>query len=180
MTVLIADNDRAVSGLLTDVLKQSGLQLLHAYDGDVARSLARDDRVRVLVCDLDMPGASGLEVLESLRDLREPPRSIVISGYLDTAIEARLRAMPYVQEVLRKPFDLLVFAALVRRLVAMGERSCAAGEAAASQTHGGLSLGLPREVPSSAQKEAQNEAQDDALDDRRKDGPGGRGIAVEH
>lgn len=143
MTVLIADNDRAVSALLTDVLKQSGLQMMHAYDGDEASSLARDQRVRVLVCDLDMPGASGLEVLESLRDLADPPRSIVISGYLDSAIEARLRTMPFVQEVLRKPFDLLVFAALVRRLVAQGEKSSAAAESAATEEQGGLRKALP-------------------------------------
>ena len=116
MTVLIADNDRAVSGLLTEILQQSGLHVTNSYDGNDARNLARDAAVRVLVCDLDMPGASGLEVLESLRDLPEPPKSVVISGYLDPAIEARLRALPFVHEVMRKPFDLLVFAAVVRRL----------------------------------------------------------------
>ena len=67
MTVLIADNDRAVSGLLTEVLAQSGLETSNAYDGDEACRMAREEAVGVLVCDLDMPGASGLEVLESLR-----------------------------------------------------------------------------------------------------------------
>lgn len=172
MTVLIADNDRAVSGLLTDVLKQSGLQMMHAYDGDEASSLARDQRVRVLVCDLDMPGASGLEVLESLRDLADPPRSIVISGYLDSGIEARLRTMPFVQEVLRKPFDLLVFAALVRRLVAQGEESSPAAESAATEEQGGLRKALPRENRS--------DSRSDSRSDYRKDGPGDRGIAVEY
>ena len=116
MTVLIADNDRAVSGLLSEVLQQSGLHPTHAYDGHEARQLARDVAIRVLVCDLDMPGASGLEVLESLADLPDPPKALVISGYLDARIEARLRELPFVHDILRKPFDLLVFAAVVRRL----------------------------------------------------------------
>ena len=59
MSVLIADNDRAVSGLLTEVLAQSGLRAGHAYDGDEARRLAREPGLRVLVCDLDMPGPRG-------------------------------------------------------------------------------------------------------------------------
>lgn len=130
MTVLIADNDRAVSGLLTEVLAQTGLNTRNAYDGDEASRMARHDEVRVLVCDLDMPGASGLEVLESLRDLPNPPKSVVISGYLDGSIEQRLRALPFVQEVMRKPFDLLVFAAIVRRLASDEPKSSGGSQAA--------------------------------------------------
>jgi DNA-binding response OmpR family regulator len=130
MTVLIADNDRAVSGLLSEVLQRSGLHPIHAYDGYEARQMAREDSVRVLVCDLDMPGASGLEVLESLSDLPSPPKVVVISGYLDSAIEARLRALPFVKDVMRKPFDLLVFAAAVRRLAGLEANSSGSGPVA--------------------------------------------------
>lgn len=130
MTVLIADNDRAVSGLLTEVLAQTGLATCNAYDGEEASRMARDEAVRVLVCDLDMPGASGLEVLESLQDLPKPPKSVVISGYLDSAIEQRLRALPFVQEVLRKPFDLLVFAGVIRRLAQDEPTSTGGGQVA--------------------------------------------------
>jgi len=176
MTVLIADNDRAVSGLLTDVLKQSGLQMMHAYDGDEASRLGRDDRVRVLVCDLDMPGASGLEVLESLRDLPEPPLSIVISGYLDNTIEARLRALPFVREVLRKPFDLLVFAAVVRRLAAVAETAAASPERGTSQGQGtSPEQGARPEQVARPENTAQSDPQDG-----RAEGPGGDYIAVEH
>ncbi|MCK5941611.1 MAG: response regulator [Planctomycetes bacterium] len=127
MSVLIADNDRAVSGLLTEVLHQSGLRPSHAYDGHEARRMAHEPGLGVLVCDLDMPGATGLEVLESLRELADPPRVMVISGYLDAGIEEQLRAMPFVREILRKPFDLLRFAAVVRSLV--GEAQAEAGAA---------------------------------------------------
>jgi len=134
MVVLIADNDQAVSGLLSEVLGQQGVRPRQAFDGDEACRMARDPDVTVLVCDLDMPGASGLEVLESLQDLERPPAAVVVSGYLGAAIEARLRTMDYVHEVLRKPFDLLGFAAVVRRLLA-GARDAAeeagAGEGAA-------------------------------------------------
>lgn len=130
MVVLIADNDQAVSGLLAEVLRQQGVEIRQAFDGDAARRAAREPDVAVLVCDLDMPGASGLEVLASLHDLERPPAAVVVSGYLDAAIEARLRTMEYVHEVMRKPFDLLGFAAVVRRLLA-GARD--PGEEAAAE-----------------------------------------------
>jgi len=127
MSVLIADNDRAVSGLLTEVLGQAGLKPIHAYDGDEARRMAMEPGVEVLICDLDMPGATGLEVLESLRGLDRQPLVVVISGYLDARIEAELRTMSYVKEVLRKPFDLLAFSAVVRRLLALAQQADAGG-----------------------------------------------------
>jgi len=120
--VLIADNDTAVSGLLTEVLVRSGLSVRHAFDGEAAREMAREPLVRVLVCDLDMPRLSGIEVLESLATLPVPPQTVVISGYLDAAVQERLQALRYVCHILRKPFDLLEFAGKVRAL-ATGHRA---------------------------------------------------------
>lgn len=126
-TVLIADNDRAVSSLLTDVLVRAGLRVRHAYDGEEARTMAQAGGCKVLVCDLDMPKLSGLEVLEALADSAAPPFALVISGYLDSGVMARLGALPYVRGVLRKPFDLLRFAETVQQLVrGAGERASGA------------------------------------------------------
>ena len=114
--VLIADNDRAVSALLAEVLARVGLAVRSVFDGEAARLQARERGVAVLVCDLDMPRLSGIEVIESLADLAHPPNVVVVSGYLDGAIQRRLRAMSYVRGVLPQPFDWLEFAARVRAL----------------------------------------------------------------
>ena len=113
-TVLIADNDAEVSSLLADVLVRNGLSVQVCFDGEAASAMARSQAFRVLVCDLDMPRASGLEVVESLRGLPEQPAVVVVSGYLEPSVEARLVMLPFVREILRKPFDLLEFA---RRVV---------------------------------------------------------------
>ena len=118
--VLVADNDHAVSGLLRDVLLRTGLTVRQAFDGEVAREQARAPDVKVLVCDLDMPRLSGIEVLESLANLASPPQAVVISGYLDSAVRLRLGALGFVREVLRKPFDLLGFAEKVRAIAVGG------------------------------------------------------------
>jgi len=131
VTVLIADNDRAVSGLLTDILGYAGLTVVHAYDGAEAMGRVREAGVAVVVCDLDMPKVSGVEVVESMADLPCAPQVLVISGFLDGATERRLRALPYVRDVLKKPFDLLAFAARVRALVG-GEAAGPAADASAS------------------------------------------------
>jgi CheY-like chemotaxis protein len=116
--VLIADNDNAVCSLLVEILVRRGLDVGQVADGEAALMAVRDPSVRVLVCDLDMPRASGLEVLAGLGDRPSAPAAIVISGYLDAALYERLSAIPAVRTILRKPFDLLAFADQVCQLVA--------------------------------------------------------------
>ncbi len=128
--VLIADNDVAVSALLAEILVRAGLTVQQAFDGEAARAQVRDPAVRVLVCDLDMPRASGLDVLESMGDLPRAPATVVISGYVDGAIADRLARLAHVRDVLRKPFDLLAFAARVRELAGGAPGGGAAGPSA--------------------------------------------------
>ncbi len=123
--VLLADNDGAVSALLAEVLTRAGLVVEHAYDGEQAKAKVRAPGWGVLVCDLDMPRASGIEVLESMRDLPVVPPAIVISGYLDESISRRLGRLPWVRDVLKKPFDLMEFVRRVQELVASGAPAAA-------------------------------------------------------
>lgn len=117
--VLIADNDCSVSSLLAEVLQRRGVEVRQVFDGEAARDLVQTLAVRVLVCDLDMPRLSGLELLEGLPQDPRSPRVVVVSGYLDSVILERLRRLPNVLEVLRKPFDLLDFAERVVELLAV-------------------------------------------------------------
>lgn len=119
-TVLIADNDSDVSELLRDVLQRRGLHVDRCFDGEAANAMVRELGVQVLVCDLDMPRASGMEVVEGLAGMAQPPAVVVISGFMDASTENRLRALPFVREVLRKPFDVLLFAQRVESLMKAG------------------------------------------------------------
>ncbi|MFN8827169.1 MAG: response regulator, partial [Planctomycetota bacterium] len=92
---MIADNDTEVSSLLADVLMRSGMSVQCCFDGEAACALARAPEVRVLVCDLDMPRASGVEVVESLRGLASPPAGLVVAGSRDPAGASRLWAGPF-------------------------------------------------------------------------------------
>lgn len=116
--VLLADNDAAVSSLLAEVLVRAGLAVEQVYDGEAAVYRASAGDIAVLVCDIDMPKISGIEVVEALRELPRPPLTLMISGYIDHAVEERLGRLAFVRAILRKPFDLLAFAEAVRSLAA--------------------------------------------------------------
>lgn len=141
-TVLVADNDTAVRGLLAEVLARVGLSVRQADDGESALAMAGEPGLAGMVCDLDMPRRSGLEVLEELARRGVTLPAVVVSGYLDEAIDERLRRLPAVREVLRKPFDLLGFAARAREHFRAALPAGAAAVPAASLTPGGpLALG---------------------------------------
>lgn len=123
--VLIVDNDPGVQQLLTTVVRRHGLAVTGADDGARARELLLRERFDVMVCDLDMPHVSGNELLSWVAVRPDAPRCVVVSGFLDADTAARLEALPCVRALLRKPFDVLRFAELVRGLAG------AAGEATA-------------------------------------------------
>lgn len=116
-TVLIADNDAGVNGLLQEVLRKRGLRTEAVYDGADALGRLLQGGVSLLVCDLDMPTLAGHELLTHLASIPGAPPAIVVSGYVDEATEAQLRALPVVRGVLAKPFDVFEFAELAVGLV---------------------------------------------------------------
>ncbi len=107
--VLIADNDRAVGGLLRELLSRSGAEVHMVEDGEAAKARLAQGGIDVLVCDLDMPRASGQDVAAWLATQPQQPAMLVVSGYVDEATRAQLAAMPFVRAVLSKPFDLFAF-----------------------------------------------------------------------
>jgi two-component system response regulator CpxR len=67
--ILLADDDRALTGLLADYLRREGFEVDVAHDGDAALALLRQPAQRpdLLILDVMMPGRDGLETLRELR-----------------------------------------------------------------------------------------------------------------
>lgn len=111
---LIADNDAGVRGLLAELARRQGFEVRVAADGLAAQEALAAGDVDLLVCDLDMPRLSGQQLVASLADSLRVPLVVVVSGYVDAAIQASLMAQRGVRVVLRKPFDVMAFAGLLR------------------------------------------------------------------
>ncbi|OGQ93128.1 MAG: hypothetical protein A2284_05595 [Deltaproteobacteria bacterium RIFOXYA12_FULL_61_11] len=105
MTVLVAEDDQEMLELIENVLTEEGYQVLTANNGtDALAALERRD-YDVVVTDLKMPGASGLEVLRRARAsyLRQPVVVMTAFGSIETAVQAMKEgAYSYIT----KPFDL--------------------------------------------------------------------------
>ena len=101
--IVVADDDRAVTQLVSQVLHQAGYLVMPAYTGEEAyRYIKRPDCVG-LVLDLRMPEISGAELLMLMASEGINLPVIVIAGFPDFD-EDELRQFPNVRRFFHKPF----------------------------------------------------------------------------
>ena len=120
-TILLAEDDDSVRGIVTRVLTSHGYRVLEASRADDALALwqshdGANGGIDLLVTDVVMPGTSGRELVHELRAIRPSLPVLFTSGYLDETAEAGddVRITKY----LEKPFATAKLLLAVRQLLA--------------------------------------------------------------
>ena len=102
LTVLLAEDEVLIAETLGDALEDAGFAVIKAPTTDAAMAALEDDP-DVVVTDIRMPGAGGMELLKA-SVASDPDRPVIVmTGFatVDNAVEAmRLGAVNYIQ----KPF----------------------------------------------------------------------------
>ena len=112
-TLLLVDDDAAVVRAIGDYFERLGYEVLRESTGDAGVEAFRRERPDVVILDLNLPDASGLDVLERLR--RENGAVILLTGAGD--IQTAVRAMQLgAENFLTKPVDMNHLAAATARL----------------------------------------------------------------
>jgi two-component system, NtrC family, response regulator HydG len=105
-TILIADDEPAVTTPLEAVLSADGYTVVVVSDGAAALERLIQDDIALVLTDLKMPGLDGMELLEALRSRELLAECIIITGEasVDTAVDAmRFGAYDYIEKPLTKP-----------------------------------------------------------------------------
>lgn len=117
LEVLIVDDEPEIRELLVESFRDHGFETTTASDGRAAiAAIERDpSRYRLIVTDLQMPGADGLTVLRAAKAANPSCYVVIITGYasLDSAIQA-VRHGAY--DYLTKPFSMGQIDVLVQRV----------------------------------------------------------------
>jgi DNA-binding NtrC family response regulator len=112
--LLIVDDDPLVCDSLKEMLLLEGYRVDTAPSGEQALAKLRQERFRVILSDIQMPGISGLELLGELKG-RFPDTPVIFitgHGHIDGAVEAiKLGAYDYIT----KPIDDLRLKLTLRR-----------------------------------------------------------------
>ena len=104
-TILIADDEPAVTTPLEAVLTADGYNVVVVSDGIAALERLSQDDIALVLTDLKMPGLDGMALLEAIRTRELLVECIIITGEasVDTAVEAmRFGAYDYIEKPLTK------------------------------------------------------------------------------
>src|SRR6266403_4211065 len=114
--VLIVDDEPAACKLLALLLSQAGFECKTALSGAEALRLLEKDRRDAIVCDLNMPGMTGMELLAEVRR-RSPQVAFLVATGLDDVRAGILAMKSGADDYLVKPLHAdLVIASLHRAL----------------------------------------------------------------
>ncbi len=88
--VLIAEDDDIVSDVIVKFLTEEGYSVVVANNGLEAVNMLRLEDIKLVLSDLRMPGADGMEVLRSSMRINPNIAVVILTAYgtLDTALEA--------------------------------------------------------------------------------------------
>ena len=114
--VLVVEDEEVIRGLVDQVLRGEGYEVLLAADGDEAIALAADNRVDVLLTDLTMPGIGGHELADRLRGGEPGLKVMFMSGFAEGG-DFSASALPPATAFLEKPFTFTMLSERVRELI---------------------------------------------------------------
>ena len=101
--ILIVDDEPGVRDSLTGVLQDEDFSTLEAATGEAGLEVLKTQTVDLVLLDVWLPGMDGLEVLQKIRALENPPEVIMISGHgtIETAVRAtKLGAYDFLEKPL--------------------------------------------------------------------------------
>ncbi|GIW39798.1 MAG: acetoacetate metabolism regulatory protein AtoC [Candidatus Binatia bacterium] len=101
-TILVADDEAGIRESLAEVLREEGYDVVAVGDGEAALRALEERDFDVVLSDLLMPGADGLEVLERVRERSPQTLTLLMTAHasVDTAVQALRRGA---QDYLLKP-----------------------------------------------------------------------------
>lgn len=105
--VLLVDDDQDLLDVLQEYLETAmpGVEFLAATGASAAWSILTERKVRVLISDYRMPGATGIDLLEKAAATWPTMALIIMSGSPDLDMATRAVNRSHVVHILQKPLE---------------------------------------------------------------------------
>ena len=113
--ILVADDEESIRWVLSKALKQKGFSVDLAHDGRQALELIKDNCYDLAILDIKMPGITGLDLLEKVRELNSDLLMVIMTAEasMKNAVDAMKRGA---YDYITKPFDLDVIDAIIEKV----------------------------------------------------------------
>ena len=115
--ILLAEDDDSLRGFLKRALERAGFEVRACADGEEALEALPEAELDLLLTDIVMPGADGIEVARQATAIQPELRVMFITGFAAVALAAKESA-PQGAKVLSKPIHLREIVSEVERMMA--------------------------------------------------------------
>jgi len=115
-TILVVEDEPALLRVVTRILERNDYSVLAATNGTEALALAADHEFDLLLTDAVMPGMSGFELAERVRQMRPQAFILFMSGY-SPDLAGPGRALPVDTALVQKPFTQRALLEAVRAAI---------------------------------------------------------------
>lgn len=104
MKILVVDDEEKIVSQLKKFLEKKGHSVDIAIEGDKALSLIKEDGYDIVFLDENMPGLTGLELVEYIKKNNVKVKTVILTGYpvMTESFSKDVGA----DEYLEKPVDL--------------------------------------------------------------------------
>lgn len=114
--ILVVEDEKEMAETVAHVLRSEHHVVEVALSGDEALDMLRVSQYDLLVLDLNLPGADGLEICKTIRHQKRPVSILMVTGR--KTIEEKERGLDLgADDYLTKPFHLKELQARVRALL---------------------------------------------------------------
>lgn len=116
--LLVVDDEEDITLSIINYIKKHipELKTLAAFDGNKALQIIKSTKVDILITDIRMPGASGIDLILELKKINPEAKAIVITAFGSELIRKKSEhagALHYVE----KPFRLSHLCTLIKKII---------------------------------------------------------------
>lgn len=112
--ILIVDDEETITSYFSQLAEINGFsQIDSACSGEEAMTQVLRDVYDVITLDIQMPGASGLEIIAMLRNMCPHAIIAVVSGFLPESISEEIASC--IDVMISKPVNVQTFTTLLQK-----------------------------------------------------------------
>lgn len=113
--VLVVDDEKLIVKGIRFSLEQDGMEVTCAYDGEEALEIARNQEFDIILLDVMLPGLSGFEVCQQIREFSNVPIVMLTAKGEDMD---KILGLEYgADDYITKPFNILEVKARIKAIM---------------------------------------------------------------
>ena len=104
--ILVVDDNNGIRQLMCEFFSLEGFFVKQAADGLTALQLVMEEKPKLVLLDMRMPGLGGIQTLAKLRDIAPEIIVVIMCAYFDAKYIEEAIEKGQIKHYIFKPFDL--------------------------------------------------------------------------